>query len=136
MKEDKAQAARPISPHLGIYRWNWTFIMSGFHRVSGFAIYFGSVIPLIWILSLALGEEYYNWVTWLYTTWFFGLPILFAYTWGVVHHTMGGIRHFVWDCCFMLEKDQRELAAKATLAASVLVTLGIWVVILGLMIFG
>jgi len=132
MTEDKKPVVRPTSPHLSIYGWNWTFLMSGFHRVSGIAIYFGSVIPLIWILSMALGETCYDWVTWLYGTWFFGMPILFAYTWGVMHHAVGGIRHFYWDTARGFERSERFMLAKATLIASVSLTVLIWAVIITL----
>jgi succinate dehydrogenase, cytochrome b556 subunit len=134
MTDVNAPKARPLSPHIQIYGWNWTFMMSGFHRASGFAIYFGSVIPLIWILSLALGEDCYNWVTWLYGTWFFGTPILIAYSWGVIHHALGGVRHFIWDCCYGLERKERFLFAKATLAGSVSLTVLLWIVVFALRI--
>lgn len=132
MTETNVPKARPLSPHIQIYGWNITFLMSGFHRASGFAIYFGSIIPIIWLLSLALGKDVYEWVMWLYGTWFFGIPVMIAFSWGVIHHALGGIRHFIWDCCYGLEKEQRQLFAYATIIGSVSLTVILWVVIFAL----
>jgi succinate dehydrogenase / fumarate reductase, cytochrome b subunit len=64
--------------------------------------------------------------------WFFGSPIgyliLFGYTWILMHHMLGGVRHLVWDFGYGMEADQRIAMARFTLIGSVALTLAIWVV--------
>ena len=54
--------------------------------------------------------------------------VLFGYTWALIHHTLGGIRHLIWDTCHGLEPAERELLTLATLVGSIALTLVIWVV--------
>jgi succinate dehydrogenase / fumarate reductase cytochrome b subunit len=76
----KAPAPRPLSPHLQIYRWSWTMAMSVAHRITGSALYAGTVLLTIWLVALASGPDAYASVAW-----FFGSPVgylvLFGYTW-------------------------------------------------------
>jgi succinate dehydrogenase / fumarate reductase cytochrome b subunit len=61
------------------------------------------------------------------TSWF-GKLILFGYTWALVHHMLGGIRHFIWDTGRGFGVEEREWLAKFTLVGSVALTLLIWLV--------
>ena len=58
---------------------------------------------------------------------FIGRLVLFGYTWALIHHMLGGIRHFVWDTGAGLDKHTATRFAYATIAASVILTLLIWV---------
>lgn len=118
---------RPLSPHLQIYRWTWTMAMSVVHRATGTALYFGFALFAIWLVALATGPRAFEAVQW-----FFGSPlgllILFGYTWVLMHHMLGGIRHFVWDFGYGMEPGTRISMARFTLIASILLTVAIWVV--------
>ena len=59
------------------------------------------------------------------TSWF-GLVVLFAATWGLVHHGLGGLRHYVWDFGVAMEPGTRDIVAWATLIGSVVLTIVIW----------
>ncbi|MBJ3786446.1 succinate dehydrogenase, cytochrome b556 subunit [Devosia sediminis] len=118
--------ARPISPHLQIYRWTITMAMSILHRVTGIANYAGMTLLVIWLVAAALGQEALSAVNSLYGSWF-GQLVLFGYTWSLVHHMCGGLRHFVWDRAAMLEPGRRQQLAWATPIASVIITLLIWI---------
>lgn len=119
--------ARPTSPHLQIYRWTITMTMSIFHRATGIANYAGMALLAIWLVAAALDQEALNLVNLVYSSWF-GQIVLFGFTWSLVHHMLGGLRHWVWDFAVMMEPGQRELMAWATITASVLITLLIWTV--------
>lgn len=131
METPTARAAaprpRPLSPHLQIYRWTWTMAMSIFHRATGVALYVGTLFLAWWLVSLASGPEAYA-----RAGAFFGSPIgwlfLFGYTWALMHHMLGGVRHFVWDFGKGYEPEQRFLLAKLTLAGSIGLTLFVWLV--------
>jgi len=51
---------RPLSPHLQIYRWTWTMTMSILHRITGGALYVGTILLAYWLLSMALGPAAYE----------------------------------------------------------------------------
>ena len=126
MAEAKA-VKRPLSPHLQIYRWSWTMAMSVAHRLTGVALYGGTFLLAVWLVAIAAGPSAFESVQW-----FFGSPlgllILFVYTWILMHHMLGGIRHLVWDFALMMEPAQRREMARMTLVGSTLLTVVIWVV--------
>src|SRR5690606_9611580 len=119
--------ARPTSPHLQIYRWTITMAMSILHRATGIANYAGMTLLVIWLVAAALGQDALAAVNFIYGSWF-GQLVLFGFTWSLVHHMCGGIRHFIWDFAVMMEQGQRSAIAWATLAASVTITLLVWTI--------
>ena len=125
MADSKAPAARPLSPHLQIYRWSWTMTMSIFHRVTGSALFFGTLLLAWWLIAAASGPKAYAWVEWFMST-IVGQLILFGYTWALIHHMLGGIRHFVWDMLRGFEAHDRERLAQATLFGSIILTVLLW----------
>lgn len=120
-------AARPLSPHLQIYRWTWTMAMSVFHRVTGIGLYGGTFMVAVWLLAMASGPVAYDRVSWFFGT-PIGLVILFAYTWTLMHHMLGGVRHLVWDTGIGFEPGTRIAMARYTLIASSILTVLIWIV--------
>jgi succinate dehydrogenase cytochrome b subunit len=125
MAEVRAPAPRPLSPHLQIYRWSWTMAMSVAHRLTAIALYGGIVLFAVWLVALASGPEVFEDVQDL-----FGSPlgylVLFGYTWILLHHMIGGVRHLVWDFGHGMEPEQRINMARLTLVGSVALTLLIW----------
>jgi succinate dehydrogenase / fumarate reductase cytochrome b subunit len=126
MAEAKAPAARPLSPHLQIYGWSWTMTMSIFHRVTGGALYFGTALLAIWLVALASGPGPFDAVQGFFGSWF-GMLVLFGYTWVLMHHMIGGVRHLIWDFGHGMEPAQRVWMARLTLIGSVTLTLLIWI---------
>ncbi len=120
-------AARPLSPHLQIYRWTWTMGMSVFHRITGIGLYGGTFMVAVWLLAMASGPVAYDRVSWFFGT-PIGLLILFAYTWTLMHHMLGGLRHLVWDTGIGFEPGTRIAMAKYTLVGSSVLTVLIWIV--------
>jgi succinate dehydrogenase / fumarate reductase cytochrome b subunit len=125
MADVRSPAERPLSPHLQVYRLALTFLMSGFHRVTGFVLYFGILIPAAWLLAAAAGPEWYAFVKWLFGT-ILGKLVLFGYTWGLIHHMLGGIRHLIWDTGRGLDLVSIEWLARASIIGSVTLTLAVW----------
>ncbi|HZP21107.1 MAG TPA: succinate dehydrogenase, cytochrome b556 subunit [Bauldia sp.] len=123
------KANRPLSPHLWIYRWPLTMVMSIVHRITGAGLYFGTLL-LVWWLSAAASHDpgYFAFVNGIFGSWI-GLIVLFGFTWALLHHMLGGIRHLVWDTGHMLDRTSRNTLALATLAGSGFLTVLLWVVI-------
>jgi succinate dehydrogenase / fumarate reductase, cytochrome b subunit len=120
-------APRPLSPHLQIYRWSWTMAMSIFHRVTGGALYFGIALFAVWLVALASSPRAFEAVQGLFGS-PLGLLVLFAYTWVLLHHMIGGVRHLIWDFGYGMEPAQRLNMARFTPVASTILTVLIWVV--------
>src|SRR5436190_19425645 len=116
-----APIQRPISPHIQIYEWTLPFLMSGFHRATGFALYFGFVLIAWWLTAAASGPSAYANVQWFFGT-FIGRLVLFGYSWGLIHHTLGGIRHLIWDTGRGLEPRELQWFARATIIGSIALT--------------
>ncbi|RVU14495.1 succinate dehydrogenase, cytochrome b556 subunit [Methylobacterium oryzihabitans] len=120
---------RPLSPHLQIYRWTWTMAMSVFHRITGVALYAGTFLVAVWLVALASGPGAYDPVAWLYGS-ILGRLVIFVYTWILLHHMLGGIRHLVWDFGHGMEPGTRIAMAKYTLVGSAALTVVVWAVAL------
>lgn len=119
--------SRPLSPHLQVYKFIPTMVMSVVHRGTGIALYFGTVLLAAWLIAAAMGEDAFDCVNWLFGSWL-GLLVLFGYTWSLVHHLLGGIRHFVWDFGHGLEKHFTTKVAIALPIASVCLTVLLWII--------
>jgi succinate dehydrogenase / fumarate reductase cytochrome b subunit len=119
---------RPLSPHLSIYRLIPTMLMSIVHRITGGALYFGTLLVAAWLVAAATSPEWFERVSAVYGSWF-GRLVLLGYTWALVHHLLGGIRHLIWDTGAAMEKQTSTRMANATLAGSVLLTVLIWAAI-------
>jgi len=125
-RTEGASRERPLSPHLTVYRPTITMTMSIVHRITGAALYFGTLLVAWWLIAASTSERYFDFVNWLYGSWI-GRLVLFGYTWVLLHHMMGGIRHLIWDTGTGLEKHTASKIAWATLAASVTLTLLVWI---------
>ena len=126
MAETKA-TERPLSPHLQIYRWPLPMLMSILHRVTGAGLYFGTLLVAWWLIAAASGPNAYARMGSFMNSWF-GRLILFGYTWALLHHMLGGIRHFIWDSGRGFGPQEREWLAHATLAGSIMLTIITWIV--------
>ena len=119
--------SRPLSPHLQVYKPIPTMVMSIVHRITGGALYFGTMLVAWWLIAAASGEAYFEWVSWFFGT-LIGRLVLFGYTWALVQHMLGGLRHFMWDMGHGYEKEFSTKLAIATPFASVALTILIWIV--------
>ncbi|MGQ0486713.1 MAG: succinate dehydrogenase, cytochrome b556 subunit [Hyphomicrobiales bacterium] len=125
-------APRPLSPHLQIYRPMLTMMMSIAHRITGASLYFGVILMVWWLTAAALSEPYFDVVQGFFGHWF-GRLILFGFTWALLHHALGGIRHLIWDTGRGYDLAVVEWMARANLAGSVILTILLWFVGYGVM---
>ncbi len=120
-------AARPLSPHLQIYRPMLTMMVSIMHRITGVALYFGVILLVWWLTAAATSEAYFDFVQGFFGHWF-GRLVLFGFTWALIHHALGGIRHLIWDSGRGFNLLTVEWMARANLAGSIILTLLIWII--------
>ena len=123
----RARRPRPLSPHIQIYRFMITYVMSGVHRITGAALYFGMMLVAWWLIAAASGPNAYGYFEWFIGS-LIGRLVLLGYTWALIHHALGGIRHLLWDLGYGVERSEREFLALASIVGSVVLTLVVWVI--------
>jgi succinate dehydrogenase / fumarate reductase, cytochrome b subunit len=112
---------RPLSPHIGIYRWQITMLLSITHRATGIALTGGALLLVWWLVALAQGGDMWDCATHCMTS-LPGQIILLGFCWAVFYHLCAGIRHLAWDMGFgFVPKDARR-TSWVVLIASVLFT--------------
>ena len=117
---------RPVSPHLTIYRWPLPMMMSILHRITGAGLYLGTLLMAWWLIAAASGPNHYATVQWFFGT-IIGRLVLFGYTWALIHHMLGGVRHLIWDTGRGLGPAEREWLARANLFGSISLTMVLWI---------
>jgi succinate dehydrogenase / fumarate reductase, cytochrome b subunit len=119
--------ARPLSPHLQIYRPMLSMTMSIMHRITGVVLAFGMIGLVWWLTAASISDGYFDLVQGFFYHWF-GRLVLFGFTWALMHHMLGGLRHFIWDTGRGFELTTVEWLVRANVFGSVLLTILIWVI--------
>jgi len=86
----------PLSPHLEIYKWQISSLLSITHRIVGVINILAITLICIWTLSLLVGENSYE-ITQLFLRSFFGKFIIVFLCWTFSFHILNEIRHLIWD---------------------------------------
>ena len=120
-------ASRPLSPHLTIFRPLITMVMSIVHRITGAGLYFGMLFLAWWLVAAASGPEAFATANAFFGS-FLGRLILFGFTWALIHHMLGGVRHLIWDTGAGLDPKTADWLAWATVIGSGSLTLVVWIV--------
>ena len=124
-EEQQGLRERPRSPHLQIYTPLMSMMMSIVHRITGGALFFGTLILAWWLAAAAIGPDAY--ATFMGTAdSLVGRIVLFGYTWALIHHMLGGLKHFLWDAGYGFNLRLVDVMAWGSLVVSVTLTLAIW----------
>lgn len=118
---------RPLSPHLTVYRWPITMVLSILHRVTGVALSIGFAVLSAWLVQAAAGPEQYQYFR-IAMSHPLGTLMLIAWTLAFFLHLGNGIRHLVWDIGSGFEKSQANASAWMVLVFAIVVTAAFWVV--------
>jgi len=122
---------RPLSPHLQIYAPLLNMVMSIVHRLTGAALYFGAVLLAAWLIAVAAGPATYAYANDLFGTWP-GRIVVLGYTWALLHHLLGGLRHLLWDTGRGFKLSTIDALGWASIIGSVTLTALVWGVALSL----
>lgn len=120
-----APAPRPLSPHLQIYRMRINMAMSIVHRITGVGLYFGTVLLAAWLTAAAGPKGYFDLMSALMGS-PLGLVVLVGYTWALIHHMLGGIRHFIWDTGRGFDLKVVDRLGWMTIIGSIVLTAAVW----------
>lgn len=116
---------RPLSPHLQIYRWQITMLMSIAHRITGVALAVGTLLLVWWLVALAAGPAAFAQAQGFIGSWF-GLLLLFGWSVALFYHLCNGIRHLIWDAGRGFEISSMYASGYAVLAATAALTVIAW----------
>jgi succinate dehydrogenase / fumarate reductase cytochrome b subunit len=117
---------RPLSPHLQIYRWQLTSVLSILHRATGVALSLGTLLLVYWLIALAAGPSTYEVARGLIGSWL-GRLLLFGWTAAFFYHLANGIRHLVWDAGHGYELPVVYASGWAVVIATAVLTLASWI---------
>ena len=118
---------RPLSPHLQIYRLGIHMVMSIVHRITGAALYFGTLLLAAWLMAAAMGPGPFDRVNAIAGS-LPGMVVLAGYSWALIHHMLGGIRHLVWDTGRGMDLPSVRLISWLTIIGSLLLTALVWAI--------
>jgi succinate dehydrogenase / fumarate reductase cytochrome b subunit len=130
-----AKPARPLSPHLQIYRPQLTSGMSISHRTTGVALSFGLPVFVWWLCAVASGpREYFRFVNCMHGI--VGQVMLFGWTFCFFYHFFCGVRHLLWDAGYMLTIKSVYSSGRIVIGLSILMPVAIWMKAYGFLYCG
>jgi succinate dehydrogenase / fumarate reductase cytochrome b subunit len=118
---------RPLSPHLQVYRWQMTSVLSILHRITGVALSVGTLLLVWWLVAAAEGPEAYAHVQRFLGSWA-GLVLLFGWSLALYYHLCNGLRHLWWDTGRGLDLRQVYAGGWAVIAGTAALTALTWTV--------
>ena len=118
---DVNRGNRPLSPHLMIYRPQLTSLSSILVRITGNAMIIASVMIVWWLFAAATSAEYFALVDGVMTSWF-GKVVMLGSIWALWYHTLGGVRHLIWDNAIALDIPTAEKLGWAVIIGSFVLT--------------
>lgn len=121
-------AERPLSPHMFIYRWPMTMVVSFLHRATGLLLTLGLVLLVAGLVAAAQGQDAWQ----AFTGTMDSLPgrlFLALVSLAFFFHLANGIRHLVWDLGFGFEIRQANASGWTVIVVTLVLTLGYWLAV-------
>ncbi|MET3654144.1 succinate dehydrogenase, cytochrome b556 subunit [Dyella japonica] len=124
-----ADTQRPLSPHMGIYKWQVQMVTSIVHRATGIALSVGTLLVLWGVFSLASGEDSYNQFKICMGS-PIGMILMLGWSWSLFYHLCNGIRHLFQDGGMGYAIPQFIRSSWASIIGSVVLTIIVWAYVL------
>ena len=118
---DVNRSNRPLSPHLTIYRPQMTSISSIFVRITGNALLVSTLLLIWWLLAASSSAAAFSIADYVITSWF-GDIVMILSLWALWYHTLGGVRHLIWDTGRGLELKSAERMGWMMIIGSLVLT--------------
>ena len=115
----------PLSPHLQIYRWHLSMILSIAHRIIGVVNSIAIILICLWTISLLFGEENYEIVKILFQS-LFGKLLITSLSWSFSFHILSEIRHLIWDLGYGFDLKISKITGIITIIGSLALTILIY----------
>ena len=115
----------PLSPHLQIYRWHLSMILSITHRIIGVVNSVAVVLICLWTISLLFGEGNYETIKILFQS-FFGKLLIISLSWSFSFHMLSETRHLIWDLGYGFDLKISKITGAITIVGSFALTVLIY----------
>ena len=115
----------PLSPHLQIYRWHLSMILSITHRIIGVVNSVAMILICLWTISFLFGEENYEIIKILFQS-FFGKLLIISLSWSFSFHILSEIRHLIWDLGYGFDLKISKITGIITIIGSLVLTILIY----------
>jgi succinate dehydrogenase / fumarate reductase cytochrome b subunit len=115
----------PLSPHLQIYRWHLSMILSITHRIIGVVNSVAMILICLWTISFLFGEENYEIIKILFQS-FFGKLLIISLSWSFSFHMLSEIRHLIWDLGYGFDLKISKITGIITIIGSLALTILIY----------
>ncbi|MDF1721523.1 MAG: succinate dehydrogenase, cytochrome b556 subunit [Minwuia sp.] len=125
-----ANTNRPLSPHLQVYRPQITSMLSILHRGTGVTLAGGLILMLWWLVALASGPEYYNYVMEIAGS-IIGRLVLLGFSWALFFHLCNGLRHLYWDAGWGFEIESVTRSGYMVVIGATVLTVLAWIAAYG-----
>ena len=112
----------PLSPHIQVYRWHISSLVSISHRITGIVNIVAITLICFWIFSLLLGESGYD-LTKLFLQSIFGKFIIICLTWSFSFQTLSEVRHLVMDLGYGFELKTTKITGLLVIFGSIFFTI-------------
>ena len=117
----------PLSPHIQIYRWHISSLVSISHRITGIIIIIAITLICLWVSLLSLGENNYEIIN-LFLSSQIGKFIILALTWSFSFQTLSEIRHLIMDLGYGFELKITKIISLSVIFGSVMLTIILYLV--------
>ena len=121
----------PLSPHLQIYRWHISSLLSITHRIAGVVNLISLILIFFWLVVLSFSENNYELFLLLINS-FFGKFILIGFTWSMIFHVLSGIRDLFWDLGYGFEIKTANISGIIVIISSLVLSVIFWLLARGL----
>ena len=123
--------SNPLSPHLQVYRWQITSVLSILHRITGVVSSLGSLIIIFLLFAIGSGEDFYGSAINVANN-LFVRTILIGLTFSYLFYFANCIRHLFWDSGYGLELNTAKLTGWLTVFLTVVLTVTFWMMVMGI----
>ena len=124
--------SNPLSPHLQVYRWQITSVLSILHRITGVVSSLGSLIIIFLLFAIGSGEDFYESAINVANN-LFVRTILIGLTFSYLFYFLNCIRHLFWDSGYGLDLNTAKLTGWLTVSLTVILTVIFWMMVKGIL---
>ena len=117
----------PLSPHIQIYRWHISSLVSISHRITGIINIVAITLICIWTASLILGDTNYDFIN-LFLTSIFGKFIVIGLAWSFSFQILSEVRHLLMDMGYGFELQTTRITGLGVIFGSILLTVLIYLI--------
>ena len=116
----------PLSPHIQIYSWNISSLISISHRITGVLNILALTLICFWIASMLLGSTSYEFIYSIFNS-FFGKFLVIGITWSFSFQILSEIRYLFWDIGYGFELTTSKISGIIVIFGSFVVTILIYI---------